>query len=833
MVAVYLKFARKYKKSIFIFSAFFILLGVSFGALTLAQETMKGEVWQIDDARTEIVKSEKAKEIENRQDKDLPEKRTMFSKTFNNGDGTFSKESFLLPINYRDNKGDWQSISTEIVRSTDDDYDYMNETNLFKTYFSVDPFGDIKNIKYQIGDAWMKFNTVNKVGIEIGEGLTMTEEKEYEELKEEFREKHTINFLGFFKKYLPSMKELGQVKGKNKNAFYYPEVIEISEKENILIEAGYEISSVKLLEEIILTEPENIKEISQEVELHNVYAKEEGNIIVFYKKNTNQRLWYLARPVMYEYFERWDEETNNPSRFENYDIDYKIECKNSKTLIENCQTLIISKLISEKGIDWINAPEREYPIVIDLTVNYDFIDTADNWAYEKGPALPTSPTDYTESATSTDYTAISASNDSRWSTDIATTTGQYDSQIYTYTIDQTIISEIASIEAQWEGYGDTSASKNTYLKVWKNASSTWEQLDSIDFTSATDQTASGTISSSISSYINSSSTFSVLMSTEKNLLSQGESCSSGAECQSTFCVDEYCCNTTCTGTCAACDVAGSLGACTNVPDSTDPDGECGAVTCTNYIYGWSGNNCAKYSGSSSNNGDCNGSGACYTSVADSCSGIGATSASCGSSGCLEACVANALATSYDTVAEVCYTADQHSCFTDYECNASGTCEEVVIFCSGDAGDHNSTDTIGGDIVYCDNSDRLWTPTAATTYAWGGSGTDEPTNSCIGIGSRPACNYCDNLTYAGYSDWELPSCASGALNSSCILYQFGIDACGSYPCNPAWDTSGQANFYWSSTEFDKYSAWLLNFSACFTNYDDKNYDGYYVRCVRGQ
>jgi hypothetical protein len=156
-------------------------------------------------------------------------------------------------------------------------------------------------------------------------------------------------------------------------------------------------------------------------------------------------------------------------------------------------------------------------------------------------------------------------------------------------------------------------------------------------------------------------------------------------------------------------------------------------------------------------------------------------------------------------------------------------------CGGIAAD--TSGTLNGNTVYCDEHNRLWTPTAvlggsATTYAWGGFGTDEPTNSCIGISGRAACNYCDNLTYAGFDDWQLPSCVSGAQNSSCILYQFGLDACGSYPCTPAWDTNAQADGYWSSTEYSSNGAWGVGFGGGSVSFGNKN-GSYYGRCVRGQ
>ena len=47
------------------------------------------------------------------------------------------------------------------------------------------------------------------------------------------------------------------------------------------------------------------------------------------------------------------------------------------------------------------------------------------------------------------------------------------------------------------------------------------------------------------------------------------------ECQSGNCVDGYCCSTSCSGTCEACNQSGSLGTCTLLPYGADPDNECG------------------------------------------------------------------------------------------------------------------------------------------------------------------------------------------------------------------------------------------------------------------
>ncbi|MEZ4221462.1 MAG: hypothetical protein R3B13_11095 [Polyangiaceae bacterium] len=60
----------------------------------------------------------------------------------------------------------------------------------------------------------------------------------------------------------------------------------------------------------------------------------------------------------------------------------------------------------------------------------------------------------------------------------------------------------------------------------------------------------------------------------------GKKCTSGADCSSNACIDGYCCNTTCTATCMACNVAGKLGTCSPVPANQDPLDECpGQKTC--------------------------------------------------------------------------------------------------------------------------------------------------------------------------------------------------------------------------------------------------------------
>jgi len=59
--------------------------------------------------------------------------------------------------------------------------------------------------------------------------------------------------------------------------------------------------------------------------------------------------------------------------------------------------------------------------------------------------------------------------------------------------------------------------------------------------------------------------------------SNGTVCSGAGECCSGYCVDNYCCNTACGGTCQACVLSktgSATGTCANITSNTDPDSEC-------------------------------------------------------------------------------------------------------------------------------------------------------------------------------------------------------------------------------------------------------------------
>ncbi|MFO0761084.1 MAG: hypothetical protein U0359_31690 [Byssovorax sp.] len=49
----------------------------------------------------------------------------------------------------------------------------------------------------------------------------------------------------------------------------------------------------------------------------------------------------------------------------------------------------------------------------------------------------------------------------------------------------------------------------------------------------------------------------------------GQACGSGNDCASTFCADGVCCNNACNTTCQSCNLAGSVGTCSNIPQYTN------------------------------------------------------------------------------------------------------------------------------------------------------------------------------------------------------------------------------------------------------------------------
>ena len=208
-------------------------------------------------------------------------------------------------------------------------------------------------------------------------------------------------------------------------------------------------------------------------------------------------------------------------------------------------------------------------------------------------------------------------------------------------------------------------------------------------------------------------------------LDLGGACSSGSQCRSGICADGVCCNSACGGTCQSCDLAGSAGTCTLVPNLSDPDLECGGVTCAGFYHSWSGDNCRRKADVSATAATCNGAGACRT-TAQECTAqttVGATTITCNAN-----CQNPNLATCTGTTAGTCTNVNpgNQSCGT-------GACFNTVPQCVSGA-PVTCTPLPNATTETCNNFDDNCDGTVDNNASF--ADNREPNNSCASFNTLP-------------------------------------------------------------------------------------------------
>jgi len=84
---------------------------------------------------------------------ELTNKRTLFSKTYQNNDGSYQKRVGVGPIHYVDENGNLDDINTNFVISNDLDFDYEVKRGFYKV--KLNAFSDSPNlVEYNIGDSF-------------------------------------------------------------------------------------------------------------------------------------------------------------------------------------------------------------------------------------------------------------------------------------------------------------------------------------------------------------------------------------------------------------------------------------------------------------------------------------------------------------------------------------------------------------------------------------------------------------------------------------------------------------------------------------------------------
>jgi len=264
--------------------------------------------WLIDPQRQYPITVDPSIIIPDSPIQEVIERRTLSTKTYSLGNNKYAAVADNQAMHYQDSNGKWQDIDTTITPSSDPEYNYMNTANNYQTFFSTDGFGQKKAVKFQVKDAWMKFKISNASG-------------------------------------------MGQKNNSSPgNKFTFNQII--TSGDNIM-DADYTLESNRLLEEVILNKFQGYPQIAQEIELHHAIFAPDGKKINAYHTSTNELLWIIPQPVMYE--------VNNPEN-SSYGLHYQLTCSNPQ-----CSFLTLTKIIDPEGQIWLSHPSRQYPVAIDIT----------------------------------------------------------------------------------------------------------------------------------------------------------------------------------------------------------------------------------------------------------------------------------------------------------------------------------------------------------------------------------------------------------------------------------------------------------------------------------
>ena len=276
-------------------------------------------------------------------------------------------------------------------------------------------------------------------------------------------------------------------------------------------------------------------------------------------------------------------------------------------------------------------------------------------------------------------------------------------------------------------------------------------------------------------------------------LKQGQACSAGSACASTYCVDSVCCASACTAACSACSAAkkgtGSDGACGSVVAGSDPDDDCadlGAASCQQ-------------------NGQCNGSGFCqyYASGtpcgATTCSNGTQSGKSCNGTGTCVTANVTACSPYFCASASACATTcnDDTSCVADHFCRASDkTCQPDQD--NGAACTNKSQCKSGfcADGVCCDTAcDGLCQACSKTAKGFGADGKCDNVNDGLDphddcpTAAPSTCQHDGKCNGKGACRYYAAGTACGSTPTKCVGNKVTGDVCpgGGSPCTV--NTSG--------------------------------------------
>jgi hypothetical protein len=285
----------------------------------------------------------------------------------------------------------------------------------------------------------------------------------------------------------------------------------------------------------------------------------------------------------------------------------------------------------------------------------------------------------------------------------------------------------------------------------------------------------------------------------------GNSCTLSSQCTSGNCVDGFCCDTACDGTCDACSAAkkgsGTDGTCGAIAAGADPDSECaddGAATCKKdgtcngnhgcRLYG-SGIACGSTTCSSGTQTGhaCNGLGTCNPSTSDACSPyVCADTSKCAKTCASDAgCVANSYCAANNTCqadqnkGAICTAASQctsGNCVDGFCCDApcSGACQACSAAKTGGTNGTCKAITLGTDpdgdcpddgTPSCDRNGVCDGVGACQKYA---NGTACGSTTCsAGMQAGQSCDGAGNCKASQATSCSPYVCSGTACGSACV------------------------------------------------------------------
>lgn len=251
---------------------------------------------------------------------ELVEKRELFSKQFQNEDGTITAVSYNYPIHYETSTGKMKDIDNTIIN----DVSYQpiglsKQISKEQYYTSKDnPYIDVLFNKQTDSNNLIK---INIDGYDISWGVSNLNNSIATPLNDNEKD---------------SQYNLKNVTGgiKYANAFENADLY-------------YYITSANLKEEIILNEKSNINQIIYNIETSLTPFKTEHNLVIFQNEN-GENIFSFQNPYMYDNAEKSSMTFDTTVDIQKTDSGYQ--------------------LIYQLDTEWLNSEDRVYPIVIDPTV---------------------------------------------------------------------------------------------------------------------------------------------------------------------------------------------------------------------------------------------------------------------------------------------------------------------------------------------------------------------------------------------------------------------------------------------------------------------------------